>query len=294
MLTMTKLPARLADFARDCKAVAALEFALVATFLFTLMVGGVELSNRIAAYRGINQAAYSIAQIISEEPNPPGTANYQDLQMAHDSALLVFPQALQTADAQGTTWSKTASITISEAVITQTKPSCKSKCALQARIAWSWGDNKRPCVTPMTPGASDAGPFTTTTLPPDAFSVGAAVIADVSYTYTPVFLTNLFGPVTFAKTIVLQPRNVPPTSYIQYDAISGDPGATTVCNIASPSNGNGGNSGNGGNNGNGNGNINGSYDGKSHGNGNVNNDKNNNWNQGHNHNNGNWLNQFRN
>lgn len=254
------------NFRRDQNAVAAVEFALVATFLFTLMVGGLELTNRIAAYRGVNQAAYSVAQIISEEPEPPGTTNYEDLQMAHDSAMLVFPQALAAAGNQGTTWNKVVSITISEAVMTKTDPSCARNCSYNAQIAWTWGDAKRPCSTNLTATSNDSSATTTATLPPDAFSVGAAVIVDVAYTYNPVFLSNLLGPTKITKTIVLQPRNVPPTSYIQYAATSGDPGQTTIC----PANSSGqNNNGNGGNNGGGNGNGN-NNSSNSNGNGNDN------------------------
>lgn len=266
MLKMAPSFIFLDNFRRDQNAVAAVEFALVATFLFTLMAGGLELTSRIAAYRGVNKAAYSVAQIISEEPEPPGTTNYQDLQMAHDSAMLVFPQALAAAGNQGTTWNKVVSITISEAVMTKTRPSCARNCSYNAQIAWSWGDAKRPCATNLTATSSDSSSTTTTTLQPDAFVAGAAVIVDVAYTYNPIFLSNLLGPAKITKTIVLQPRNVPPTSYIQYAATSGDPGQTTICQAnASSQNSNG----SGNNNDGGNRNVNRNYS-NSNGNGNDN------------------------
>ncbi len=228
---------------RDVSGVAALEFAFVAPLLILVLLGTVELYNEITSGRHVQQASYSIAQIISEAPNPPSTVDYQDLQMAHDSAMIAFPLVLADSASKGINWSKDVSITISSIVVTQ-DPTCagKANCQYVANVAWTWGDAKRPCSVNLQKASDTADP-SPTTLPSDAFAPGSIIVADVSYHYTPVIFDGIVRSINYKRTAYLQPRNVQPTSYIQYDRIAGDPGATTICPVAPPSNSSGNSSG---------------------------------------------------
>lgn len=228
-IAMTEITAKLRRLQRDESATALVEFAFVAPFLIFLLLGSVELSNEITASRRLDQASYSVAQIVSEAPNPPGTISYSDLQMAHDSVMIVFPLVLADSASKGEAWTSDISITISNVVMTKVNPSCTANCAYNAQVAWTWGDVKRPCTVNLTPSLSDASAPSNTTLPPDAFSTGSVVVVDIAYTYTPSLMSSLITSRTFHRTTYLQPRNVPPSSYIKYSAITGDPGATTVC-----------------------------------------------------------------
>jgi Flp pilus assembly protein TadG len=238
---------------RDVAGVAALEFAIVAPFLILVLLGTVELYNEITSGRRVQQASYSIAQIISEAPNPPGAVDYQDLQMAHDSAMIVFPLVLGDSASKGINWSKDISITISSIVVTQ-DPTCagNANCQYIANVAWTWGDAKRPCSVNLQKAADTSDP-SPTTLPSDAFAPGSLIVADVSYHYTPVIFGGIVHSINYTRSTYLEPRNVQPTSYIQYDQIAGDPGATTICPARPPSNSGGNNSGGNSSGGNGSG-----------------------------------------
>jgi len=213
----------------DKTGVAAVEFALVAPLLLALLLGAVELDNQITAGRRLAQASYSVAQVISEAPNPPGTINYMDLQMANDSAMVVFPLVLSDSAARGVSWGSDISITISNIVMAKVVTTCSTSCAYTAHVAWSWGASKRPCLINLSAATSDTATPTATTLPPDVFAPGSVIVADITYTYRSVFETGLFGTFVMHRSTYLQPRNVTPSSYIQYSTVSGDPGATTLC-----------------------------------------------------------------
>jgi Flp pilus assembly protein TadG len=213
------------DFVARTEGVAAVEFALVASFLMALMLGGMELTNAVTARRHLTSAAYSVAQIVSEAPK---TVNYMDVQMANDSAMLVMPEAVASAHAAGTTWTNRLSVTISEVVMTAVTP-CSGTCAYSGRVSWSWGAARRPCSTNMLASASNAASSDVFHLPPDAFSAGANIVVDVAYNYTPEFSGNLIGPIRMSQTMVLKPRNVPASAHVKYVSVAGDPGATRTC-----------------------------------------------------------------
>ncbi len=218
------------DFLRNRKGLVAIEFAMVGPVMLAMLLGSVELNNHIVASIRLAQASYSIAQIVSEAPNPPGTVNYMDLQMAHDSAMVAFPQVLANSYAQNKSWGNDISITISNVAMTKVVATCTTSCAYTAYVIWTWGSAPRPCQTNLTPASSDSAAPSATTLPPDAYAPGSLIVVDVVYTYRPTFLSNLFGNSTMSRSTYLQPRNVPPSSHIKYDAtVTGDPGATTIC-----------------------------------------------------------------
>ncbi len=218
---MIDIRAKARSFAVETSATSLVEFAVAAPVLIALLLGAVELNNEITAGRRLDQASYSIAQIVSEAPDPPGTITETDLQMANDSAMVVFPLVLSDSSAKGESWSSDVSITISNVVMTQ-----KSNGTYKAEVAWSWGANKRPCNKNLKPATSDDATPTTTTLPPDAYAPGSIVVVDVVYNYTPLFMAKLFNGIAMSRSTFLQPRNVPPTSYIIH---SGAAGGATLC-----------------------------------------------------------------
>ncbi|PPQ39391.1 TadE-like protein [Rhodoblastus acidophilus] len=216
-------------FLRDGAAMATVEFALVSTVLILLTLGAYEVSNAISAKRHLNEAVYSVAQIISETPNPPGSLTYEDVQMAADSAMIVFPEALAASARKGASWSTEVGITISHVVMTAANAPCAANCQYVGAVAWTWGAHKRPCATPMTSAGSNAAPLTSTTVPDDSLSPGALTLVEASYAYQPTVFSGLFNSIAMKSVAALKPRNVPPSSYIKYVAVPGDTGATTIC-----------------------------------------------------------------
>jgi Flp pilus assembly protein TadG len=220
----------------------AVEFAFVAPVVIAFLFGVVEFTNVTTAQRRLEIAASSIAQMVAAAQNPNPTAcnvaghsgvttcvNYIDLQYANDATMVLFPLVLTDSAQKGIDWASDISITISSVVFTKVVPTCTSSCTYSAAVSWSAGSAKRPCNTPLLPSATDATTPTPTTLPPDAYAAGSAIMVDLAYSYTPRFFTTILPKITLHRSAFLPPRNVLPSSSIFYSLATGDPGATTAC-----------------------------------------------------------------
>ena len=64
--SIAALRIRLADFARDRSAIGALEFALIAPFLFTLYLGGSEISMAVTINRKVEHTASTINDLVTQ------------------------------------------------------------------------------------------------------------------------------------------------------------------------------------------------------------------------------------
>lgn len=214
---------RLATFAHETAAVSAIEFALWTPFLLILLLGGVDITRYEIATGRLSDAANTIGQMLAV--NTSGSVNYVDLQFYHDASLVAFPQVLADAAARGITWSQNIAITMSSVAFVAQPQNCTGNCTYKPKLVWTSGDNKRSCATTMT-SASDTSAPGSGTLPADAFGPNTIFVVDIAYNFRPLFASAILGNRTILRSYFVSPRYVPA---VAFQAVSGDPGTTTVC-----------------------------------------------------------------
>jgi Flp pilus assembly protein TadG len=212
-------------FARSRRGVAAVEFALVLPFMVLLMLGSVEVARLITFSRKIELVANTAVEMLSQnDTSAPGNSNegvvnYQDLHFTQGAALVIFPQLLKDAANKGVLWTSDISISMASVTFTPTPSTCTTSCTYTANVVWNSGPNPRPCGTNLAAVADTSTP-TPTTLPTDLYGPGTVLVVDIVYTYTPLFIENLFGSIKLSRSAFMAPRYK--QQGIIYQVISGD------------------------------------------------------------------------
>jgi Flp pilus assembly protein TadG len=232
------LPRLAKSLSSDNRAIAAVEFALIAPALIALTAGGYEMSRAVSQARQLTTLAGSIATMLTT--NTSGAVTYLSLHYAFDSAMVTFPTVLSDSFAKGIAWNKDIGISMAGVSFTPTVTGCTSHCTYKANIVWTGGSvaggqPARACGTNPVSAADTSAP-STTTLPADLFDTvttpsGVAapnfvVVVDVGYTWTPLLFSKLFGAITLKRSAYLAPRYV---AQIKYSAIAGDDGFGAEC-----------------------------------------------------------------
>lgn len=186
--------------------VAGLEFALLSPILLVLFVGTIDLSDALLTARRMGLAAGSIAEIATTSSAQTQALNIlTDVQawQATTAAFAFFPGWTDKAAKQ------TFAITLSAVVFTATQAGCTQNCAYTAKVAWSVANNlgvarPRACgpltMAPNT-SATDYG-----TLPAGNFGATSLLVADISYTFQPIFLGFLIGDIPMMHSAYVSPR----------------------------------------------------------------------------------------
>lgn len=186
--------------------VAGLEFALLSPLLLILFVGTVDLSAALLTARRMGLAAGSIAEIATTSSAQSQALNVlTDVQawQATTAAFAFFPD--WTAQAA----SQTFAITLSAVVFTATQPGCTQNCAYTAKVTWSVANNLgmaklRACgPLAMVPNTNAT---TYDTLPAGNFGATSLLVADISYTYQPIFFSFLTGDIPMMHSAYVSPR----------------------------------------------------------------------------------------
>ena len=202
---------------RDRSGSPAIEFALVAPVMLTILAGSYDITQIFIAMRQVTSTAQEIVQIATEQAIQPDQSNALTVQQAYQAMTAIYamiPGLKTGADASP------FSVTLSAVVFAPNTPGCASGSTC-ANVAWSTalslGTNvRRPCgvVTQVAPTdqatIANLATYGMTT-------VKSVVVADVSYKYQPLFSGFVTGPVTLQRTAFLPPRAGLPTQYVQYD-----------------------------------------------------------------------------
>jgi len=174
-------------FSASTRGVAAIEFAMIMPVLAVMFLASFDGGRAIATYMKVRAATYALAAI---------TNQYSTIQ-ASDMTTIVG--AASTIMAPYPTTTSNPVITISQITI-----SSKSK----ATISWSYSQGG----TARVQGSS-------ITLPATALNVKSSylILAEVSYTFTPLFGYFTPGSLTFSDYLYVTPRisncvNYPPQS----------------------------------------------------------------------------------
>lgn len=198
------LSGALGRFARDRRAVSAIEFAVGAPMMVALLLCGVDSGRYALATRRLDRVAATIGQMVSV--NTTGTMSAADLSFYEDSAMVTLPLALQDSAALGTTWQADLPITVSSVKFAVVKGQTV------ATVQWSAGPAKRACNTPLTSVDDQAAP-SPTTLAADAFGTGTILVVDVSFKFRPTIATRMLPSVSVARSFYVQPRYVSAVAY---------------------------------------------------------------------------------
>lgn len=167
---------RALGFARDTRALAAVEFALIVPVMITLYFGTVETTNALTASRRVTNVAQTAADLTAQATSV-STSDINDIFAASTAILTPF---------------STSAVKI---VITSVVASPSS--ATTTTVAWSKAYG----------GGTARATNASVTLPTGLTTAGSSVImVEVTYTYTSPVGTFITGPITMTEKAYLKPR----------------------------------------------------------------------------------------
>jgi Flp pilus assembly protein TadG len=188
-------------FRASTRGVAAVEFALVYPMLLVLLLASIDAGRAVAVYMKVRAATYALDAMANQYPSVQDS----DLQLISGAAAAVLapypsgPSGLRISQVEITTGGSV--------------------------VAWSYGSNMTAYAYRST-SVSVPGNLASTTAPnnacPTTFYTAGDVtgngcyllLAQVQYTYTPMFALFITGPITLSDSIWMAPRT---TLCVQYN-----------------------------------------------------------------------------
>jgi Flp pilus assembly protein TadG len=224
---MTKIPKSrfthlIGTFIKSGRAVAAIEFAFMMPVLILFMLAGVETVRYVNTSRQLTEFVYSAASLIAERTS---NITLNDIIFGKTSVVVTFPGILSDAARKNTVWSTDMQYTASSIVFTPTINGCTSNCTYNAKVAWTFGANPRPCNVSLTSVSDSASP-SPSSLPADVFTSGSIIVVDLIYTYTPIFGAQFVPIIQMKRSAYLQPRYL---TSISYTNSTGNPAFDSPC-----------------------------------------------------------------
>jgi Flp pilus assembly protein TadG len=174
-------------FAASTRGVAAIEFAMIMPVLAIMFLASFDGGRAIAAYMKVRAATYALAAI---------TNQYSTIQSSDMTSIVGAAAAVMAPYA---TTSSNPVITISQITISSTG---------KATVSWSYSQ-----------GGTARAQTSSITLPATALDINSSylILAEVSYTFTPLFGFFTAGALTLSDNLYVTPRvsnciNYPPQS----------------------------------------------------------------------------------
>ncbi|HEY5067953.1 MAG TPA: TadE/TadG family type IV pilus assembly protein [Xanthobacteraceae bacterium] len=182
-------------FGASTRGIAAVEFALILPMLMVLFLSTFDAANGIAVYMKVRSASYVLAAIT----NQFGTGGTYPAIATTDMTNITGAASKVLAPYTGTPF----------VVLSQIKATSNTA----AVVSWSYSLNS----TALTPSNTYSG------LPANFAKNSCgnkypcyAIVATVSYTFTPMFGSFMTGPITLADTVFATPRV---TACVQYNGV---------------------------------------------------------------------------
>jgi Flp pilus assembly protein TadG len=184
-------------FAVSTRGIAAVEFAIILPILVTLFLSTFDAANGIAIYMKVRSATYVLAAITNQygsstSPNNPpiGSADMSGIVAAAGAVLAPY--------------TGTPVVTISQ---------IKATSNTSAVVSWSYSLNG----TALAQGNPYTGLPTNFAQNSCASTYPCyAIVASVSYTFTPIFGSFMTGPITLSDSLLATPRA---STCIQYNSV---------------------------------------------------------------------------
>lgn len=199
------LSARRPGLGADRRAVAAVEFALLAPALVGIALALYDSTNAAITLWQVASGAHAVALIATDLAATPALTNTltQAQAIAASTAVYATLPALRTAPAGQ------FAVTLTSVAFTASPAGCAgAACTYAAHVAWSatlqGNAPARPCGT-LAP-VPDGAPPSPTTLPADAFSAAPVLIADVSDQFIPLLTTPFAAAFTMRDSAYLATR----------------------------------------------------------------------------------------
>lgn len=170
----------------DESGLAAIEFALLAPVLVTLLLGTVELSNALSAHQKVTLLASTGADLVAQATSVSST-DMSNIFAAVDAVVYPFAAA-------------NAQIVISSIV---------SDGNGNGTVAWSQAQN----ATPLTANAAVTVPTGLMSASRCSANACSVILATVIYNYTSPFGRFLIGTVPLSDTFYVRPRRSVTVSY---------------------------------------------------------------------------------
>lgn len=211
----------------------AIEFALIAPVMFTILAGSYDVTQILIAMRQVTSTAQEIVQIATEQAVQPDQSNALTVQQAYQAMTAIYamiPRLKSGADASQ------YSVTLSAVVFSANKGCVVGgACTYVAGTAWSVALPQGLQVTRRCDEVQQVTPdqqATISNLPTSGMTTLTSVlVADVSYRYRPLFSGFITGPVTMQSTAFLPPRAGKPEQFVQYDRANAS-NNPAVCDLA--------------------------------------------------------------
>lgn len=195
------LARRLGVFGASTRAVAGVEFALVAPMLITLFLGVVETSRYIGVQKKVQNAAADIALALSASDAEITGSTLWD----HYAMLPVLvPDVISDMRLSGESdWSKQARMNVAFVVAQNTRRRCGVRCKSKYEVLWSYGRDRREC------GAWNIARGKRSGLPKLFYDEGQNFLyVEIRYAFQPLFVRFLRGRIDVVETFYAPPKYV--------------------------------------------------------------------------------------
>jgi Flp pilus assembly pilin Flp len=203
-------------FLRDAQGVSAIEFAFIVPVLLLFLVAAFDCGRLIYASERVEEVANEIAEMLAETPrsnsatvNGDGLVASSDILGFYNSGAFIFPDVLSQAQQQNVNWDQLLQLDMASVGFTATPTGCTTTCTYKPRVIWNYGANAylRTCSV-LLAAAPDTAVSSPGAIPTDSFGPNSLLVVDVHYTWQPTFGAAYFTPITFARSVYLNPRYV--------------------------------------------------------------------------------------
>jgi Flp pilus assembly protein TadG len=209
--------------------VVALEFALLAPVVLIMLIGSFDVTRGLIAANRLSNAAQQVVEIATATAGqasyaasgtiPAHTMNVltdSDVYNATTAPFAVLPDLASRVPVGNVASppmniSTSFSITLSGVTFSGTPAGCTTNCTAYttATVAWSVANSlgspiKRMCGS--IGQSQDTDPPALNTMPKGTYGPVTVLVADLSYTYTPLFSGYVIGPITLNRTAYLSAR----------------------------------------------------------------------------------------
>jgi Flp pilus assembly protein TadG len=196
-------------FCRARSGVSAVEFALLAPVLVTMLGGAVEMSGAITAANRSTYVADSLAEMVSRVDHTITATEMKNFAVA---ASLVDPDIVRYAKESGKDLEKSFKVTVTSVQFDKKVASCQSGCSYDAKTVFSYSLNgvARSCgkLAPATGESSSPDG-----LPADVYGPGSLVMVEVETFYMPVMPIRLSETISFKRSSYFRPRYLSRINY---------------------------------------------------------------------------------